>query len=458
MQTGSAKSCLVPKSEFNLFLNSMMSQCRQNYKLFGTIILVSLCVAPFIWFIDISFDIYSPAFMSFNRLQHDTNNNLLQIPDMQSRPHLSFIITSRNDEYGENPILRLRFTLQNLMLYEWSSHNISIEIIIIEWNTVETKPHLWQYPLIQQLIKMYKDKFKINDKNSKRMIYFYSIPSHYNDRIECSFIERPHQNDYCPFFEYHAKNVGLRRSNGIWKIVMNIDDLWSHNLLNFVAYSLSNNLLDKNGIYQAMRKFNIIHLNKPLDNHMMDYLNISEVIPTRYPNFYKKAKNYTKMYQKCLFPHKKLNKTVGRGGVVQGPGDFTLFHGDILYKYFIGGFVESCHNVHLDTEFVMRQININKLNAYYITANCSYFHIQHSKQRFINKTEIIKYKEKELYREKKFNCNQSGKKIRELWPDSIDVDKKLPLNEYDLFWHRIYMNTNSNWGLKDEELCMNIAY
>ena len=425
----------------------MVPVCRRYFKLFGMITMMSLCIAPMTWFIKISFGSYSPIILSSTTTMINNNpiRNTTNLPSIsssnKSKIDLSFIITSRNDNYGENPILRLRFTLQNLMLYQWSSHQISIEIIIIEWNTINSKQHLWEFPLIRQLIKMYKDKFKINENNYKEILYFYSIPSDYNDRLNCN------DNEYCPFYEYHAKNLGLRRSKGIWKLVMNIDDLWSHNLLNFVASSISYNLLDKNGLYQAKR--GIVELNRNQDKYIMDYVNKSEIIRTRYRNFYAKTVNYTEMYEGCLVPYKKLNITMGREGVVQGPGDFLLFHGDILYKYFIGGFVESCHNVHLDTEFVMRQININKLNAYYIDKNCSYFHIQHSKERLMNKTEIDE-DDRNLYKNKTFNCNQTGRKIKKLWPTEIDLNKELPLNGTDTFWRTVYLKTNQNWGLKDE--------
>lgn len=57
------------------------------------------------------------------------NNNAL-IPD------ISFIIATRNDGYGGNPLQRLRFTLQQIILYPWfKTYNLIVEIIIVEWNT-----------------------------------------------------------------------------------------------------------------------------------------------------------------------------------------------------------------------------------------------------------------------------------------------------------------------------------
>lgn len=62
-------------------------------------------------------------------------------------------------------------------------------------------------------------------------------------------------------------------------------------------------------------------------------------------------------------------------------GDFTLFHNNTLYKYYIGGYLESCLNKHLDCEFAMRQKWINNLTLYNIDYNCSYWHIDHIHQR-----------------------------------------------------------------------------
>ncbi len=129
--------------------------------------------------------------------------NLEEIP---SRDHtdLSFIIATRNDNYSGNPIRRLRFTLQNLVLFQWKMfHNISTEIVIIEWNAVPNNKHIWEFDEISQLLQHKHNNPSISDI----LIKFYSIPSYYNDRINCNEIM------YCPFFEYHAKNVGIRRSN-----------------------------------------------------------------------------------------------------------------------------------------------------------------------------------------------------------------------------------------------------
>lgn len=180
--------------------------------------------------------------------------------DIEENIDLSIIIASRNDNFGSNPILRLRFTLQNLLLFSWKSlYNVSIEVIVIEWNPVLTNPHVWQYQDITQLLIWNKQKY-----NNK--IYFYSIPSFYNDRIDCN------NNNHCPFYEYHAKNVGLRRSKGKWKLIINIDDLFGINLLNLLGKSVSFNLLDPNGLYQGRRgHINIKHIYK-------NYINKSEMI------------------------------------------------------------------------------------------------------------------------------------------------------------------------------------
>ncbi len=45
------------------------------------------------------------------------------------------------------------------------------------------------------------------------------------------------------------------------------------------------------------------------------------------------------------------------------------------------GYVETCATTHLDTEFVMRSVRVNKLTPYLIDNHCSYYHINHARRR-----------------------------------------------------------------------------
>eukprot|EP01084_Bolivina_argentea_P203769 347963_1 len=349
---------------------------------------------------------------------------------------LSFIIATRNDNYGINPILRLRLTLQNLLLFEWRKlWNVSIEIIVIEWNPVAINPHVWENKHIKQLLDYKDDSSHIYDTE----IVFYSIPSEYNDKANC-LLDRP--NLYCPFYEYHAKNVGIRRSNGRWKIVMNMDDLYSITLLNLLGHHLKYNLFDQNAVYQA-------HSNRIriTNDSYMQYLNNIQLI---YINGNISFDNYN--YGRCI---RDLNGSYDLpvvGALRPSSGDFVMIHNDILYNYYPGGYLETCGNIHLDSEFVIRHIYVNNLKPLFINARCSYYHIEHDKQRehrndnrtFISFNELNKNNTKA-----KVECNQKKS-------DIYQYTKRTKQINNSTYYRYVYNNTHYNWGIKNVNFNMSL--
>ena len=224
------------------------------------------------------------------------------------------------------------------MLFEWKKlHNLSIEVIIIEWNTVNENPHLWQYDEIKTIL------LNKNDDNTK--IKFYSIPSFYNNNINCKTTQ------YCPYFEYHAKNVGIRRSNGKWKLIMNIDDVFSLNLLNFIGHSIKFNLLDINGIYQTLNGLHGESRQIYVEN-MTDYLNKSDLmIPVETIMNKPKINNIRDCY---AFENRlqQMKDNPSLRSSLPASGDFTMLHNSSLYKFYSGSCVETCANHHLDTNLL----------------------------------------------------------------------------------------------------------
>eukprot|EP01084_Bolivina_argentea_P063631 116139_1 len=360
----------------------------------------------------------------YNQKSQHNVTNLLNTKRRSVRQHndLSFIIASRNDNYGIKPHLRLRYVLQNLVLYNWNKfHDLSVQIVIIEWNSVNINPHIWEYSIIRDLLD-YKSK---SNYINNIQILFYVIPPFYNDIIPCG------SDVYCPFYEFHAKNAGLRRSTGTWKVIMNIDDLWGINLLRFIGNSIQQNTLDKHGIYQAMQnQADILHnktMRKQLKN--MQFTDIGSVMNHPFEN------NITM----CV------NVFSGPWNLKGSGGDFILIHNQSLYNFYGGGFVETCSNSHLDSEFIMRSIHINKLNPYVINNKCSYYHIRHIPQRHtrnLNRTFIqIKNLTKEQIKKKKIKCDGPG---GGLYTYNF-INKHL---QNSTNWVKAYQLQHENWGIK----------
>eukprot|EP01084_Bolivina_argentea_P251078 420951_1 len=289
-----------------------------------------------------------------------------------SYTNISFIIGSRNDNYGGDSTKRLLYTIQQLASFPWfERYSIKIEIIITEWNPILTSPHLWETDLIKSFLKYNKNR------NYSIPIIFYVVPYYLHSKISCL------PTRYCPFWEYHAKNVGLRRSNGEWKVIINMDDILSLNLMNLIAYHIKHNLFDKNGIYMAQIQQIAMDLIEQHNHYVYNLMAICKYNNSIHFNMDICTKNIdTDSNAKCIIKHKNP---------LTSCGDFMLLHGINIYKYYLGGFMEACSVEGYDTEFAMRMLYVNKLNGYRITDECSFFHIIHEHQRLFRNQRINQY-------------------------------------------------------------------
>jgi len=142
-------------------------------------------------------------------------------------PYLSIVVTSRNDNHGENMMHRFEHFFQGL-LFQAQKFGLSCELIVVEWNPPDDKP-----PLHRIL----------------------SIPS---DRRGCDvrFIEVPkklHRSFSCksniPLFQMIAKNVGIRRARGQFVLSTCNDLIFSDELIWF----LSRQILKEHQFYRCDR-------------------------------------------------------------------------------------------------------------------------------------------------------------------------------------------------------------
>lgn len=135
---------------------------------------------------------------------------------------LSIIIASRNDNYGNNSLLRLINTMEQLTLFNW---NINVELIIVEWKPVE--PYLFHTDIMKDLLA----------KSLSVLVKFIQVPDKY--------AELPNYfGKTCNFFEYVAKNVGMRRAKGTWVLTTNIDDVYPVPLMEYIDIGIGRSLLD----------------------------------------------------------------------------------------------------------------------------------------------------------------------------------------------------------------------
>lgn len=142
------------------------------------------------------------------------------------KPKLSIVMTARNDNYGGHLIGRIQSSIQ-VLIYLTNLYHYETELIIVEYNPPVAKPRLHEILQIQN--------------NRHLTIRFIDVPNSYHKTLPLS--------DKSPFFEYIAKNIGVRRASSDFILSTNLDILFSDQ---FFAY-LSTHSLDTNAFYRVNR-------------------------------------------------------------------------------------------------------------------------------------------------------------------------------------------------------------
>jgi hypothetical protein len=125
-----------------------------------------------------------------------------------TNPYISVVVTTRNDNYGENMRRRLDMFVKGLDCHQQKYPGL-FELIIVEWNPPDD-----QAPLST-----------IIPSCTHLPVRIITVPGEYHGRTG---FKRP-------LAEYHAKNVGLRRSAGKFVLISNPDILFSYNLVDQLA-------------------------------------------------------------------------------------------------------------------------------------------------------------------------------------------------------------------------------
>lgn len=131
---------------------------------------------------------------------------------MNGSPRYSFVIPARNDNFGGNFLHRFSMCIRTLL--ELSiKHDLSMELIIVEWNPPDNAPRLI-------------DVLSLPDELKKKPIRIITVPSDVHEKTS-------HSNDI-PYCEFLAKNVGIRRARGAYIAAMNSDIIVSDGLISYL--------------------------------------------------------------------------------------------------------------------------------------------------------------------------------------------------------------------------------
>jgi len=153
-------------------------------------------------------------------------------------PYLSIVVTSRNDNHGNNFLQRASLFIDGLIT-QISTYQIQTELIVVEWNPPENKPLL-------------SEVLPTPPKTCPLSIRYLMIPSEIHERYANS--------QHIPLYQMIAKNTGIRRAKGEFILCTNMDLLFSDKLMEFIALKK----LQAGFLYRADRcdvSSDILHLN-----------------------------------------------------------------------------------------------------------------------------------------------------------------------------------------------------
>jgi hypothetical protein len=136
-----------------------------------------------------------------------------------NKKYISFVMTGRNDDYAKGFSERLQYSL-NFLDYFADKAGLSpmIEIIFVEWNYLENRKPIrdivnWPKTIPVRILR---------------------VPNEIHKSISKTTYDAP-KGGTIPFFEFIAKNVGVRRSNADFVLCTNPDIIFNYELLSFFA-------------------------------------------------------------------------------------------------------------------------------------------------------------------------------------------------------------------------------
>jgi hypothetical protein len=126
---------------------------------------------------------------------------------------ISFVMTARNDDYGGNQLHRMQSSVDSIALYA-ERHEVDLEVILVEWNPPPDESRL-------------TEALSFPDASQYLTFRILTVPAEIHHSLENS--------EELPLFEYVAKNVGIRRSNGEFVLSTNPDNIFAEALFEYFS-------------------------------------------------------------------------------------------------------------------------------------------------------------------------------------------------------------------------------
>jgi len=249
---------------------------------------------------------------------------------------LTIINTGRNDDFGERFLERFSFALKaNLKFFDRS--NITYEYILVDWFPYDNKHYLINTDLLKDKLKHKSIKNIIVDNNI-------AIPEKLGQKV---------------FYEYFAKNVGIRQAIGKYILLINSDIIIPEKLVILLKEIIVKN--EDNKFYRTLWRYNV------------DFLQDNEIEIINTLNLY--------------HPQNKDGFLLGAYS-----GDFLFLKRDIINT--ITGFDETCKEHRNNNKWqcgmdgeILWNLHNNKNKIEII--DCEYYHLIHNYKLVNNNLKVV---------------------------------------------------------------------
>lgn len=162
------------------------------------------------------------------------------------KPYISFVMAARNDDFGGNFLGRLQACVNSILAFS-KKYELNAEIIIVEWNPPKNRLRL-------------KDAVDWPKNANPVKVRIIEVPNEIHRRFKNS--------DKIPFFEFFAKNAGIRRAKGECVLVTNSDVIFSEEIIKyFASRPFSDNVFCRTDRYDIKIK-NASFFEQPLEDQI----------------------------------------------------------------------------------------------------------------------------------------------------------------------------------------------
>jgi hypothetical protein len=212
-----------------------------------------------------------------------------------TKPTLSIVATSRNDNHGGNALWRTQHFVNGLVA-QAEKFQFPIELVLVDWNPPEDRPNLYE-------------ALKWPEKSDYFSYRVVEVPKNVHDTFDHA--------DKLPLFQYIAKNVGIRRAQGDFILSTNIDILFSDEITAFMKERLVSGTLYRVDRYDIEDKiqdeWSFDEILAYAKNHVIRVNSISGTVPYEEfkGNYHNQIQAFLRLFCFTLMlPYKILRRIV----------------------------------------------------------------------------------------------------------------------------------------------------